>query len=415
MPGAPPLLKTVCRAIFASMTKLRMPDLGTVEGNVTLVRWLKAEGDTVALGEPLFEVETDKGVSEVEAAIPGVLVKKVVPDGGTAGAGETIALLRRPGETDDPASPDAAAPAAAARQAASAMAAPQAAPAAPHAIARTLRALAAKRGVDLSAVKPTGTGGRLTREDVLRARDVRPAPAAAASAAAAAPGALALSRSQAIVAGKVSQSHREKPVYRVNAVIDMSSAIAIREKGKAAGEPVSWDAIFVKAAAMAVTEMPLFRRYITGQPADLAEHPSTDIAVAIGIAATNGGGDDLFIPAVRGPAAKGAAIITREIEALAGKARTRSLQGQEAEGSCFLVSNLGMFPIDSFDAIIYPDHAAALAVGALVHTPVSDGKSIRIAPMMRVSLAVDHRLINGKSAARFLSRVKNIIETGAFA
>jgi pyruvate dehydrogenase E2 component (dihydrolipoamide acetyltransferase) len=178
---------------------------------------------------------------------------------------------------------------------------------------------------------------------------------------------------------------------------------------------VSWDAIFVKAAAMAVTEAPLFRRYISGEHASVSEHAAADIAVAIGIAATDGGGaDELFIPAVRGAAGNRPAAITREIEALARKAQSRSLQAQDVDGSCFLVSNLGMFPIDSFDAIIYPDHAAALAVGALVHTPVSDGKSIWIAPMTRVSLAVDHRLINGKTAARFLSRVKIIIETGAF-
>jgi pyruvate dehydrogenase E2 component (dihydrolipoamide acetyltransferase) len=394
------------------MTKLRMPDLGTVEGNVTLVRWLKAEGDTVALGEPLFEVETDKGVSEVEAAIPGVLLKKVVPDGGTAGAGQTIALMRRPGETDDEAAPSTAPRERAVPQAApAAPAAPASAPAVPTAVARSLRALAAKRRVDISAIRPTGPGGRLTREDVLHARDARPAPAAPAPA----PGALALSRSQALVAGKVSQSHREKPVYRMNAVIDMRAAIALRENGKAAGEPIGWDAIFVKAAAMAVTEMPLFRRYVSGAGASVAEHPAADIAVAIGITAAGGGGDELFIPAVRGAAGKRPAAITREIEALARTAESRSLTPQDVEGSCFLVSNLGMFPIDSFDAIIYPDHAAALAVGALVHTPVSDGKNIWSAPMTRVSLAVDHRLINGKTAARFLSRVKNIIETGAFA
>jgi pyruvate dehydrogenase E2 component (dihydrolipoamide acetyltransferase) len=388
------------------MTKLRMPDMGTVEGTVTLVRWLKAEGDTVALGEPLFEVETDKGVSEVEAAIPGVLLKKVVADGGTAGAGETIALMRRPGETDDAAAPDGAAAAKSAPLTAQAAgSAPPLAhtPDAPRPIARSLRALAAKRGIDPAALTPTGPGARLTREDVLTARG------------GSAPADLALSRGQAVVAARVSQSHREKPVYRVNAVIDMSSAIALREKGKAAGDPMSWDAIFVKAAAMAVTEAPLFRRYISGEHASVSAHAATDIAVAIGMAAAGGGEDELFIPAVRGAAFKRPAAITREIEALARKAQTRSLQAQDIEGTCFLVSNLGMFPIDSFDAIIYPDHAAALAVGALVHTPVSDGKSIWIAPMTRVSLAVDHRLINGKSAARFLSRVKIIIETGAFA
>ncbi len=130
-------------------TPLRMPDLGTVEGDVTLVRWLKAEGDAVALGEPLFEVETDKGVSEVEAAIAGVLLKKMVVEGARAGAGETIALIRRPGEPEEPT---------------------QDAGPVPRTVAPVVRALAEKLGVNLAAVTPTGPGGRITRDDVLRAK-----------------------------------------------------------------------------------------------------------------------------------------------------------------------------------------------------------------------------------------------------
>jgi pyruvate dehydrogenase E2 component (dihydrolipoamide acetyltransferase) len=420
-------------------TPLRMPDLGTVEGDVILVRWLKAEGDTVALGEPLFEVETDKGVSEVEAAMAGVLLRKVIAEGAKAGSGETIALIRRPGEPEESVPPAAEMPrstVAAAPQMPPGTVAPQMPPRTvapqmpPRTVAPVIRALAEKWGVDLAAIRATGPGGRITREDVLRAKgggapqSARPsaatilrgipAPAATVSggiSASAVP--LSLSHGQAIVARKVSQSHREKPVYRVNALVDMSRAISLREKGKAGGTAIGWDALFVKAAAMAVTEMPLFRRYFKGEDlmprgtvAALAEHAASDIAVAVGIE------DELFIPAVRGAAGKSIAAISREIEALAKKAETRALQSVDVEGSCFLVSNLGMFPIDSFDAIIYPDHSAALAVGATTPTPVSDGKNIWIAPMARLSLSVDHRLINGKTAARFLARVKQIVENG---
>jgi pyruvate dehydrogenase E2 component (dihydrolipoamide acetyltransferase) len=394
-------------------TPLRMPDLGTVEGDVTLVRWLKAEGDTVALGEPLFEVETDKGVSEVEAAIAGVLLRKVAAEGAKAGPGETIAFIRRPGEPEE--STEAAGPprddAAAAMPRGTTVAAAGRMPS--GTVAPVIRALAEKWGVDLAAISATGPGGRITREDVLRAK-------AGGASAATVPGGISagavpfsLSHGQAIVARKVSQSYREKPVYRVNALVDMSKAIAIREKGKAAGTPIGWDALFVKAAAVAITEMPLFRRYFKGDAempretaAVLSEHDATDVAVAVGIE------DELFIPAVRGAAGKSAAAVSQEIETLAKKAASRALQPADVEGSCFLVSNLGMFPIDSFDAIIYPDHSAALAVGATTPTPVSDGKSIWIAPMARLSLSVDHRLINGKTAARFCARVKQILENG---
>jgi pyruvate dehydrogenase E2 component (dihydrolipoamide acetyltransferase) len=415
-------------------TPLRMPDLGTVEGNVTLVRWLKAEGDTVALGEPLFEVETDKGVSEVEAAMAGVLLKKVISEGAKAGPGETIALIRRPGEPEEPGTEGPPHPQ---RESAAVIPAssadkvsperprgPMSAEKSPGAVAPVLRALAEKWGVELAAVAATGPGGRITREDILRARggegqregtragqregarEARPtAPAGA--------GPLVLSHTQAIVARKVSQSSREKPVYRVNVLVNMSAAVALRGKEKAGGGTITWDAFFVRAAAIAVTEMPLFRRYFTPgaeKPGDaagaLAEHAAADIAVAIGV------GDELFMPAVRGAAGRSIAAVSEEIKALAKKAELRALQPSDVEGSCFLVSNLGMFPIDSFDAIIYPDHSAALAVGAITHTPVSDGKNIWIAPLARLTLSVDHRLINGTAAARFCARLKQILENG---
>ena len=351
-----------------------MPDMGTVEGQVTLVRWLKAEGDNVALGEPLFEVETDKGVSEVEAALAGVLLRRMVADGARVGAGETIAMIRRPGEPDE--APAGAAPAAS----------PSSSPARPR-IAPTIRALAEKRGVNLETVRGTGPGGLITREDVLKAAG------AATSAAPSGAPAQARTRNQDIVARKVSQSHREKPVFHVTARVDMTTAIACHQK-----QAASYDAIFVKAAGVALAEFPAF---VGGREA-------IDVAIAIDI------DDDLFAPAVRSPASRSAADISREIEALVSKAKARALGPADVEGTCFLVSNLGMFPVESFDAVIYPEHSAALAVGSMIHTPVSDGMSTVIAPIASLTLSVDHRFINGRAAARFVARVKQIVETGAF-
>ena len=381
-------------------TPLRMPDLGTVEGVVTLVRWLKAEGDTVALGEPLFEVETDKGVSEVEAALAGVLVKKIVPDGGRAGSGETIAMIRRPGEPED--APTAAAPTAVAKPPAATRTAAVGAGAA-H-VVPVVRALAEKHGVDLATVTPTGPGGRITRQDVLMAR--MPRKTVAQAAARGGPSATpqgSLTPRQAVIARKVSQSHLEKPTYRVTTQVDMGQALAARERARASGG-ISWDAFFVRACAIAIAEMPVFRSRLTA--GEIAVYPGVDIAVAVGI------GDDLVIPAVRGPAEKSLSVISAEIAEVAKKAEAGSLGSEEIEGSCFLVSNLGMFPVESFDAIIYPEHSAALAVGAVTPTPVSDGTRIWIAQRARLTLSVDHRLVNGRTAARFLARVKQILESG---
>jgi pyruvate dehydrogenase E2 component (dihydrolipoamide acetyltransferase) len=388
-------------------TPLRMPDLGTVEGDVVLVRWLKAEGDTVSLGEPLFEVETDKGVSEVEAAVAGVIEKLVLAAGTRAAAGTVIAHIRQPGETAGftagaaaGAAPTVPVPATAARV--SAPAAPAAAPKAgvvPVKIAPSIRALAEKWGVDVSAASATGPGGMLTREDVLRERDS--APKAGASAAG------SLSRHQASVARAVTQSHREKPTFRVNAQVEMTRAVAFRERGKLSGAAVSYDALFVKAAAMAISEQPLFRSWLRGD--NLVTHQDTAVAFAVSV------GDELYAPAVRGADRKSVAEISRDIGALAEKAKSHSLASMDAADSCFLVSNLGMFPVFSFDAIIYPEHCAALAVGSITQTPVAGAEGVRVAPVAVLTLTVDHRLINGRHAAQFTARVKEILETGAFA
>jgi len=141
----------------------------------------------------------------------------------------------------------------------------------------------------------------------------------------------------------------------------------------------------------------------------VGEHGAIDIAVALGI------GDELYAPAVRSADTKSVADISLEIAALVEKAASHSLSIRDTEDSCFLVSNLGMFPVESFEAIVYPAHAAALAVGAVTRSPVVAAEAVRIAPLVHVTLSVDHRLINGAAAARFLARVKQIVENGELA
>jgi pyruvate dehydrogenase E2 component (dihydrolipoamide acetyltransferase) len=256
--------------------------------------------------------------------------------------------------------------------------------------------------MDLSAVRGSGPGGSVTRQDILKARDS--GSAAAAPGAGTGPGggsglssSSGLGTLQSIVAARVSQSHREKPVYRVTMRVDMTRTIAARG-GR------SFTAFFVKACAAAVTEMPVFRKWLAGS--QVRSHDTTDIAVAIGV------DDDLFAPAVRNAGARGLDEISADIEKLAAQARARSLGASDSEGTCFLVSNLGAYPVDSFDAVIAPEHAAALAVGAAVATPVAADGEVRIVPLAAMTLSVDHRLVNGGTAARFLSRVKQLLEEG---
>ncbi len=374
------------------MTTLKMPDLGTVEGTVTLVRWLKREGEPVGLGEPLFEVETDKGVSEVESAAGGTLVRRLVAEGATVASGEPIAEIQ--GAAERPAGPTAAAAPA------------PAAPVAPASAPRTDRwsgavsargpapaliALARTHGLDISTIIGCGPDGVVTRQDILKARDSGGAPAAAG------PGA-GLGALQSVVAARVSQSHREKPVYHVTMRADMSRTISARGKG---AEAPSFTAFFVKACATALAETPLFRRWMSG--GQVRTHEAVNVAVAVGV------DDNLFAPVVAGADRLDVRAIDAGIKGLAAQAKAGVVK---AADSCFLVSNLGAYPVDSFDAVILPEHAAALAVGASVPTPVAADGAVKVVPLASLTLSVDHRLVNGGTAARFLARVKQLLEEG---
>jgi pyruvate dehydrogenase E2 component (dihydrolipoamide acetyltransferase) len=388
------------------MTTLRMPDLGTVEGTVTLVRWLKREGELVTLGEPLFEVETDKGVSEVESAAEGTLVARLAAEGAAVAAGDAIATIQgKMGQTPAPALQPvapvlhAAAPAPTPATGLGGTAPTSTAPA--RGPTPSLIALARKHGVDLSSVKGTGPGGVVTRRDILEAKATGPVAAAAPGAGPGPGGGSGLGALQSVVAARVSQSHREKPPYHVTMRVDMTRTIAARGSGP--GGP-SFTAFFVKACAVALSEMPVFRRWISGSR--VRSHDAVDIAVAIGV------DDDLFAPAVRRPNHRSLDEISADIEKLADRARARSLGALDSAGTCFLVSNLGGYPVDCFDAVIAPEHAAALAVGAAAPTPVAVEGAVRIVPLAAMTLSVDHRLVNGGTAARFLARVKQLLEEG---
>jgi len=391
-------------------TPVRMPDIGTVEGEVLLARWLKVEGEAVVIGEPLFEVETDKGVNEVESVASGVLLERLGKEGSRIAAGDLVAWIGVVGERV-PGAPERAEPEAQAAIGPTGAGVPQdkggtgQASATFHAIRAgsvppSLRLLARKRGVDLAAVAGTGPGGAVTREDILRAHHgTRALSQAAASGAQAR---FRLSGSQAVVARKVARSWAEKPVYHVAILVDMSRVQDFR-----VAHQVSYDAILVRALGLAVAEFAIFRSHLEGT--EVVE--ASDAAVAVSVSVD----EDLYAPVIRGADSKTVVVISRQIDELVGKARSRSLGAAEVEGGCILISNLGMLPIESFDAIIYPDHSAALAVGAALPTPVVVGHEVRVAPLARLTLSVDHRLINGKTAARFLARLKEMLETGAFA
>jgi len=364
-------------------TPIRMPDLGTTVEEFRFMAWLVAEGDTVGRGDALAEIETDKAVTALESPAQGVLLRRCVSDGDTVYTGDVLAYVGAPGEVlpDEEIS---AAPAATAPEAVS----PPAGPVEPAAF--FARNLAAALGVDLAAVRGTGAGGVITREDVLRAHAGEPAPAAAT-----------LSRGQAAVARAVTKSWTEIPHIFISAAIDMTAAQRVRAQ-RAGDRNISYDAIFLHALAQACRAYPLCAAHLEGDrvvpPAGL------HLAFAVGVE------HELFLPVVRDVDRRTLPDLQAEIEAAVAQVKAGALSTDRLTGACLAMSNLGMLPIESFDPIIFPGHSLMLAVGAVRPQPVVIDGGIHVRPICHIRLAADHRLINGRLAAAFAAKVKEIVE-----
>jgi pyruvate dehydrogenase E2 component (dihydrolipoamide acetyltransferase) len=259
--------------------------------------------------------------------------------------------------------------------------------------------LAVKLRVDLQQVKGTGAGGVITREDVQRAHS------AASTAETSAPSsAEQLSRMQAAVARAVQKSWTEIPHLSISASIDMSRAQELREKSQAGGSKISYDAIFLKAMARAAAKHSLFLAKLEGER--IVRPQGIHIALAVGFA------DELSLPVIRNVNQKDLTALDVEISELARTIKAHALKAEPSSGATMALSNLGMYPIESFDAIIFPQHSSMLTVGSIQLLPVVIDGKVEIRPRVVVKLAADHRLINGRTAAEFLTEVKNTIESG---
>ena len=380
-------------------TAIPMPDFGTAVDEIKVVRWLVAEGAEVSRGTILVELETDKAVTELESVAAGTVLKLCAAEGSMVKAGEIIAYVGSAGESLAPPAPKIEGGNGGQHEAPlpiSASAGESPAPPKPP-VATMVANLAAKLGVDLSRVEGTGEGGRITREDVLRAKAV---PAAA-------PAVEEVSRAQAAVARAVSRSHTEIPQLTVTASVDMSAAERLRTQPPHAGRKAFYDAVFLKAMALALDAAPLIGARLEG---NRIVRPS-----GIHIAFAAGSGNDLVLPVVRDVDRKSVAALQDEIEALAMRARAGSLKLEQTTGGILTLSNLGMYPVDWFEAIVFPGQSAILAVGAARPCAVVVDGRIEARPVACCTLAADHRLINGRTAAEYLTRIKTIIESGAFA
>ena len=390
--------------------ELVMPRLSDTMERGTIARWVKQEGEAFKNGDVLAEIETDKALMELNAYDDGVLLKILVPDGGEAELGAPIAITGQAGE-EAPADLPAAAPAS---EPAPATAEVRASPIA--------RKLAAEHGIDLRVLAGKGSGpdGRIVKVDVERligkvGGEVAAAPAPKGpTPAPPKPVPVALADEVRIekpssmlkaVAQRMGESNGPVPHFYVEAQIDMGKALELRTDLNAALEgaaKVSVTDMIVRASALALLENPDVHRSWVAE--GLAYHPHANVGIAVAL------DEGLIVPVVRHADQKSLVEIAAESHDLAERARAGRLLQDEIEGGTFTVSNLGMFGVTRFMAIINPPEPAILAVGATVETPVVRDGEVVVRPIMTVTLSCDHRATSGAGGAALLQSFKKRLE-----
>ncbi len=429
------------------ITKVHMEALSPTMEEGQLVRWLRSEGDQVANGDVIAEIETDKATMELIARGDGTLRRIFLGEGGTAPVGEVIAVIAAadddisgvqgasgggapPAAKAEPAAPPAASPAPAeakrpegaparqqtpTRSAAATATAPAPAPAASADGGRVKASPLARRladdvGVDLARVEGSGPGGRIVKRDVEAARESGVAAPAAGFAAWTPDEAeyedVPVSQMRKTIAKRLVESIGPVPHFFLTVDIDMSRVVEARRSINAmlekSGEKVSINDILLKAVAGALRRHPDCNAQWHGTLVRRFNAVHLGVAVAIE--------DGLITPVVRNAHLKGIAQIAAEVRELAGRAREKRLMPDEYTGSTFSVSNLGMFGIHEFTAIINPPEAGILAVGGMEDTPVVVDGEVVVRPRMRITMSCDHRVIDGAQGSRFLATLRAMLE-----
>lgn len=401
-------------------TKIVMEALSPTMEEGRLVEWKKQVGDRVAVGDVLAEVETDKAVMELVARHEGTLLEQVAGAGATLAVASLVGWIGEPGE----AIPGGGAPAPTAAPAAPAAPAPTASPApAPAPVAPTspapapaaapgaggrikasplARRMAAEKGLDLSRVAGSGPEGRIVRRDIEGASSHALVPMAPEVGGGYTD--VALSQVRKTIAKRLSQSIGPIPTYYLTVEADMTRAREARE-GLLRRDPdgkFSFNDLVIRAAASALREHP----WVNAWWMDDAVRQWHEVHIGVAVAIEDG----LITPVVRHADRKSLRAIATEVRELAGRAREKRLKPEEYTGSTFSISNLGMFGIDEFTAVINPPEAAILAVGRLEEKPVVVDGALAVRPRMRMTLSCDHRVIDGATGAAFLKTLVGMLE-----
>jgi pyruvate dehydrogenase E2 component (dihydrolipoamide acetyltransferase) len=434
-----------------------MPRLSDTMEQGTVVKWHVKPGDRVSSGQVIADIETDKATMEQAVFDDGTIAQLVCPEGRQVRVGEVIAVLAEEGESVDSAAKapatSAAAPAARPAPAAAVPApAPAAAPArgevvadveaveAPGARARVspvARRMAQEMGIDVSQVAGSGPGGRVIKRDILVAAEnrgaaapaarsapaqglVAAAPTAAPAAPASSAGALVpgvqsvevpVSNMRGVIARRLVESKQQVPHYQVTMKFAMDALMKLRgelnEQLSSMDVKLSVNDFIVRACALAMARNPFFNASWAGDR--ILVHQQVNVGVAIALPEEKGGG--LVVGVVRDANLKSLRQISGEVRALGEKARTKGLSMEEMSGATFTISNLGMFGVDSFTAIINPPNSAILACGGAIEQPVVRNHQLCVGWEMAATLSLDHRVIDGAMAAKYLQGLKQFVES----
>jgi pyruvate dehydrogenase E2 component (dihydrolipoamide acetyltransferase) len=434
-------------------TNILMPALSPTMTEGTLARWLKKEGETVKAGDVIAEIETDKATMEVEAVDEGVLGRILIADGTTGvKVNEPIAVLVDKGEAvpapkqaaappvaapaptaaPEPAVPESAAPASPA-PAASASATPTAVKGNGHDtegdrifVSPLARRMALQAGIDLAALKGSGPNGRIVKVDIEAALSgasptaaptvAPPASSARAQAPQAAPVAITAphtlvpnSNIRKIIARRLVEAKQTIPHFYVSMDIEIDALLKLREELNAKSPKdgpsafrLSVNDLIIKAAAITLRRIPKVNASYT--EAAIVMYDDVDISIAVSIP------DGLITPIIRKADQKGLAAISNEMKDLAGRARSGKLKPEEFQGGGFSISNMGMYGVSEFAAIINPPQSAILAVAAGQQRPVVKNGALAIATVMTCTMSVDHRVVDGALGAEWLAAFKAIVE-----
>ena len=453
-------------------TELTMPQMGYDMQEGTVVRWLKAEGSNVEIGEPVAEIETDKAVVEFESYAEGVLQRILINEGTTVPVGEVIAIVGEDSEVmGTTAEPESPAPVAepepaeeethAAIPLGAASVPPPDEPEEPAERQRVLatpvaRQIAAEAGIGLATVEGTGPGGRVTKDDVLRAVDAiseaepeaEPEPVEAAAEVEPEPEPVEaaaeveveaepepveaaaeveveaepepepesepdeelvpLSKMRQQIARVTIRSKSEKPHFYVNTDVDMTAAMALRAQINQAmaadGVRATVNDLIIAASVLALKRYPKFNAYYE----DDGIRMNADVNVGVAMAVEEG----LILPAIVGAGDMSLKEVAQASKDLSDRAQQGTLSPQEYSGGTFAISNMGMMGVTSFVAIIQPPQSAVLAVGAVQKRPVvTDDDQVVVRQMMTATLSADHRIVDGAEGAMFVNEIKDLLES----